>query len=132
MILERNKNLKTLNQLIGATVRAISESYNHTTAASLDYIKNAMEDEENSKKITINAAGQKFSYSLLSLFPPPVLTIKEATVTIKTAIIDLDEEDNILTKDNKEDNNASITFKLTNEDSTAAFATFLQNLKSDK
>ena len=118
-----------LSTLIGSASKAVSDSYSHTTKSALDYIQEGL-DNKNPKTLDFSIGQKDFHFPLLSLYPPPALTIKNATITIKTSIVDIDEDGEIITEEHGNNNNTTISFTLDNEDSTQAHSqlTKLYNL----
>ena len=86
-----------LVDLIGSTSKAISDSYAHTTKSALEYIDESLENK-NPKTLDFSIGGKDFHFPIISLYPPPALTVKKATVTIKTSIVDI-ENGEIITEE---------------------------------
>ena len=107
-----------LVDLIGSTSKAISDSYAHTTKSALEYIDESLENK-NPKTLDFSIGGKDFHFPIISLYPPPALTVKKATVTIKTSIVDI-EDGEIITEEHDNSNNTTIKFTIDNEDSTLA------------
>lgn len=123
--------LHKLKDLIGGSTKAISDSYNHTTQSSLDYLQGGFHSDNTTKNIRVNVSGKTFEFPIVSLFPPPVLKVKEAEFTMQTKIKDIEEEE-IIVDLNSNDKDTTVTFKLTNDNSTISYHNLLESMNKHK
>ncbi len=130
-LLPQKQKLHKLKDIIGGSAKAVSDSYNQTTQSSLDYLKLGHNEDGTTKNIEFTVDGKKFTFPIMSLFPPPVLSVKEATFNLKVKIHDIVDGE-ILVDLAADDKDTTITFKIDSKDSTIAYHNLLEVMNKMK
>ena len=120
---EETQKVYPLSDLIGGISKALAESHYYISRVTYDQIK-AFTNYDNPGNPTVKhhiinfkLNGKNYSFPTIALMPPPILEVSDATVTVDASIVSFDSNtgDIIISHNNSDAKNASITFTVKNQ-----------------